>query len=290
MIFVTGATGNVGSPLLQRLAGLNLPLRALSRRPAADLRGPSNVQWVQGDLDDPAALHASLQGVQTLVLISPAGPKQQQRECAVVDAALQPSLRRIVKLSVLGAGPQAPARLPQAHHAVEQHIAATGVPCTFVRPNLYYQTLLGSAPEVIDGGTLHAAAGDARISFTDARDVADVIAAAATDDSREGRIHEITGPQALGYAEIAAALARLAGRPVQHIDITAAQQHAALRDMGLDAWTTEAFVELFGVYRAGHGAAVLPDPIAKLTGHPARGLEQFLRDHAERFSPAAVAA
>lgn len=286
MIFVTGATGNVGTPLLARLVALQASVHALSRQPAAQ-QAASGVQWVQGELDDARSLRGALEGVTTLVLISPASPRLVERECAMVDAAKAAGVRRVVKLSGLGAGPQAPIRLPQAHYTVEQHVLASSLAATFVRPNLFYQTLLAAAPSIASEGVIYAPAEDGRISFTDTRDIADVIAAAATSEQHDGQVYEITGPQALGYAEIAYALGKRIGRKLEYVSISPTAQREYLQGAGVDEWTTEAFVELFGIYRAGHGSAVLAETVQRVLGRPARGLNDFLTDHRDRFEAVA---
>ena len=82
MILVTGATGNVGSETVRLLAEQKHPVRALVRDPTR-LR-LAGVDVVTGDFDDPDSLDAAMHGIDTVVLVSPALPRQ---EIAVIDSA-----------------------------------------------------------------------------------------------------------------------------------------------------------------------------------------------------------
>lgn len=284
MIVITGASGNVGQHVVNQLAALGLPLRALSRHPIRNEQRP-NVHWVSADLDDGTSLAAALQGAERLVLITPAHRHMEAHQLAVIEAALQAGVRKIAKLSGLGAGPGAVMRLPQKHHAIEQAIIDTGLDHSFVRPNLFMQVLLGSAQSIQRDGALYAPAGDGRISFTDARDVARVLAA---EVQRDGcHMVEISGPQAFSYAEAASVLGNILGRRIRHVDVTPEQARASMLTMGMDAWLIEAFLELFEVYRSGQGAAVLADNIRARTDVAATSLAQFFSDHLGLFAQAA---
>jgi len=284
MIVITGATGNVGQHVVNELAAQGQAVRALTRQPRLE-EGRPNVGWVSADFEDPKSLASAMQGADRLVLISPAHRRMAEHQMAVVEAALKAGIKKIAKLSGLGAGPDAPIRLPQKHHAIEQAIAESGIDYSFVRPNLFMQVLLGSVQSVQTDGAIYAPAGDGRISFIDARDVARVLAA---EVQREGRsIVEITGPQALSYAEVARTLGDLIGRPVQHVNVTPEQARSSMLSMGMDSWLVEAFIELFEVYRAGHGATVLSDNVKACTDVAATSLIRFFSDHKGLFARAA---
>jgi uncharacterized protein YbjT (DUF2867 family) len=92
MILVTGATGNVGSETVRLLADQQQPVRALVRDPSRLQR--AGVDVVTGDFDDPGSLDAAMDGVDTVVLVSPAIPPQ---EISVIDAAVRAGVTHAVK-------------------------------------------------------------------------------------------------------------------------------------------------------------------------------------------------
>lgn len=284
MIVITGASGNVGQHVVNELAAQGQAVRALTRHPVRNESRP-NVGWVQADFEDAKSLATALQGVDRLVLISPAHSRMEDHQLAVVEAATKAGIKKIAKLSGLGAGPDAPIRLPQKHYAIEQAIAESGIDYSFVRPNLFMQVLLGSAQSIASDGAIYAPAGDGRISFIDARDVARVL---ATEVQREGRaIVEITGPQAMSYADAARTLGEVIGRPIQHVNVTPEQARAAMLGAGMDPWLVEAFLELFDIYRAGQGSALLDDNVKACTDVSATPLARFFNDHKHAFLRAA---
>ena len=105
-ILVTGATGNVGSEVLRRLAALGQPVRALirNRSKAAAIEGPG-VEIVEGDLEKPETLGAAVAGARKIVLISAPDPRQADLQANLIDAAGRADIRHIVKVSAIGAAP-----------------------------------------------------------------------------------------------------------------------------------------------------------------------------------------
>ena len=289
MIVVTGATGNVGQHVVDILSRQGKHVRALSRQKRHCQAG-REVEWVQADFTDAHSLRHALEGAARLVLISPAHRDMQAHQEALVDAAVSAGVRRIVKLSGLGAGPGAPIRLPQLHFAIEQRISKTKIPHSFIRPNLFMQVLLGAAQSIAKDGAIYAPAGAGAISFIDARDVAACIVAEVLRDDHVNAICEVTGPEALTYSQVAELLSKAAGRPVRHVDVTPQQAREAMVGSGMDAWLADAFVELFDIYRAGHGATVLSAAVAAMTSRPATSLAKFAHDHAAQFKKAQAAA
>jgi uncharacterized protein YbjT (DUF2867 family) len=124
---------------------------------------------------------------------------------------------------------------------------------------------------------------DGRQSLVDVRDIADVAVAALTGSGQEGRIYEITGPEALSYHDVAATLSASLGKPVRYVDVPAEAALDSLLKGGLPEWNARALVELYGVI-ATRAAARVTDTVERLTGHPPISFAQFARDHAGAFS------
>src|SRR5919112_5134149 len=103
-ILVTGATGNVGSRVVHELRGRGVPVRAFVRdaERATGMPGES-VELAVGDFGDPGSIRAALDGVDGVFLACSNQPRQVEYEASVIDAAEEAGVRRIVKLSALGA-------------------------------------------------------------------------------------------------------------------------------------------------------------------------------------------
>src|SRR4051794_29882056 len=140
MILVTGASGRAGSEIVRALAARGVAVRAFVRDPgrAAFADG---VQPVVGDLDDAASVRAALDGVEAVVLSGPDDPRRVAREAALIDAAVAVGVRRMVKLSALGAAPGSPVPFWDWHGRVEEHLRAAGSSWTILRPSFYMTNL-----------------------------------------------------------------------------------------------------------------------------------------------------
>ena len=100
---------------------------------------------------------------------------------------------------------------------------------TNLRPNLYMQGLLMIGKSIASAGRFFAPASDARVSVVDVRDVAAVAVAALTRTGHEGKTYDLTGPEALTHAEMAAQLAQALDRPVDFVDLPEQTFREALR-------------------------------------------------------------
>jgi len=283
MILVTGSTGNVGREVVRRLAEKNIQVRALTRNPSESGKN-GTVEWAKGNFNDAASLNRAMLGVDKVVLISPAHSAMVEHQTAVIDAAKAAGVKHIVKLSGLGAGPDAPIQLPRLHHEIERKIIASGIAYTFVRPNLFMQVLLGSASTISAQGAIYAPAGDGAISFTDVNDIADVIVCALTQSGHEEKIYEVTGPAALTYGQAAETIGMALDKPVIYIAVSPEAARDSMLSSGMDKWLVTAFLELFSIYRAGYGTAVLSDAIERVTGHAANNFSAFAESHKSLFN------
>jgi uncharacterized protein YbjT (DUF2867 family) len=213
MILVTGATGTNGSELTKLLASWGVPVRAMARSPgkAEELAALPGVEVVAGDFDDPASVERALQGVERAFLLTDSTERAEERQLGFVDAARRAGLKHVVKLSQFAADERSPVRFLRYHAAVERAIRESGIAWTFLRPNLYMQGLLAFRAQIASKGEFFAAAGDAKVSVVDVRDNAAAAAAALTGAGHEGRTYDLTGPEALTHAEMAAALSDALG-------------------------------------------------------------------------------
>ena len=115
MILVTGATGNVGSQTVRLLAARQADVRALVRDPS---RAPSAGEVVVGDFDDAGSLDAAMRGVDTVVLVSPAVPRQ---EIAAIDSAVRNGVTHVVK-ATSKASADSPVDRRRGQAQIEEHL------------------------------------------------------------------------------------------------------------------------------------------------------------------------
>lgn len=285
-ILITGATGTIGRPLARSLAkARGVRLCALVRNPAsaADL-ADAGVALVPGSFEDPASLAAAMSGVDTLVLITAANSRAAEQAAAAIEAAR--GVRRIIRLSAVKASVDGPTDNTRQHGRTEAALRATGAATTILRPMAFFQNLLWSVDAVALQGTLSQAIGDARLSLIDTRDVVEALERVTLFDRHDGKTFELTGPAAIGYAQVAESLGRALGRSVRYMPITPDALAEFARRGGVDDWTAALMHDYSVAYGNGYGDFTT-DAVETLTGHPARSVDDFAR---EVFTPAARAA
>lgn len=285
MILITGATGSNGAELVKLLASRGVPLRAMVRSTGAakGIAALPGVELALGDLDDPASVGRALEGIEKAFLLTPSTDRAEAQQLAFLDAARRTGVRHIVKLSQYAADEASPVRFLRYHAAAERAAVESGMAWTFLRPNLFMQGLLGFSQSIKGAGKFFAAAGDARVSVVDVRDNAAAAAAALTEPGHEGRTYDLTGPEALTHAEMAARLSEAAGRAITFIDIPPDAMLKALLSMGMPPWQADGLIEDYAHYRRGEASALTPG-VQDATGRPPRAFAAFARDHAGAFS------
>jgi len=288
MILVTGATGTTGSEIVRQLAAAGARVRALvHRRPAAAAVG-GHVEYVTGDLADAASVERAMAGVERVMLIPPVDPRAAEMQRNVAAAAKRAGVRHIAKLSVLAVNPNSPVRFLRWHAEGERIVADSGIPATNLRANSFMQNILHMAPQIAATGVFYQPAGNARISFVDARDIGAAATRVLTEDGHGGRSYDITGPEALTFADAAAAIAEAAGRPVQYREQSPEEFKQTILGFGRPEWVADGLNELYGFYREGLASRV-DGAVEKLAGRRATTFREFARDYAPAFSGNAAA-
>lgn len=286
MIFVLGATGQLGMPLVSRLSKAGVPFRALAHSEASTARlDLPGAEVVVGDLTRPETLAEHMKGVSKLFLLTPALPGQVEMQNALVDVARDAGVGSIVKLSVYTAGEHTPCEMCRWHWQNDEYIKASGVDWTILYPHTYMQTIaLQFAAGVRANDSMRAAVRvDRRIEMVDVHDVADVAAAVLTSDGHEGQEYTILGPEALSYADCAFKLSGFLGRIISYTQITPEEVAADFTAAGFPQWLVELLVDLQKMYDSGEWRPV-SDVTQRLAGHSGRTFDEFLRAQPEVFA------
>jgi uncharacterized protein YbjT (DUF2867 family) len=273
-IGVTGATGAVGGRVARLLSERGLIQRLVVRdTERAPLLVAAEVRHGAGYADG-LSMRAAFAGIGTLFLVPAAEAADRvEQHRTVVDAAVAAGVERIVYLSFLNAAPDATFTLARDHWATEQHIRAAGVPWTFARMSLYLDFL----PTMVGAdGVIRGPAGSGRVAAVLRDDVAHAVAELVAGRGHEGRTYELTGPRAFTFAEAAASMAELTGKPVRFEDETLEQAYASRAHYEAPDWEVDGWVTTYAAIAAGELDAV-SDDVRRLTGQDPAGLEDWLR-------------
>lgn len=282
-ILVTGATGTIGSELIELLAVKGVPVRALSRR-ASPRPSPPGVEWAVADLAEPsAALAEAFRGIDRLFLLTSNGDDMVRLQKDALRLARESGVAHVVKLSALGASDHSQSLIGLWHWVVEQAIESSPLAWTFLRPHHFMQNLLDQRRSIIEEGVVRSAAGEGRIPFVDTRDVAAVAAVALTEPGHAGRTYVLTGREAISYRQAAEVLSAAIDRPLRYQAETPAEARERLSAAGLSESLVSAQLAIAAYQRAEGATARTTTTIQDVTGRPPRSFSDFARDHADGF-------
>jgi uncharacterized protein YbjT (DUF2867 family) len=284
-ILITGATGTIGKELTSYLSSQGHSFRAMVRSlaSAGELAKLPGAELIEGDFNDVLSLEKALHGVDRAFLLTNSSELSESQQSAFVEAARKIGVKHIVKLSQWAASIDSPVRFLRYHAVVENLIRESGISYTFLRPNLFMQGLLGFSQTIIQQGRFYGAAGEAKVSMIDVKDIARVAACALTEEGYDGKTYDLTGPEALSHYEMADKLTTALGYEVKFIDIPSQALKDMLLSVGFPEWQAEGLVEDYAHYKRGE-AAVVMSGVQDATGEAAINFDQFARKHALAFS------
>ncbi|MFF4989150.1 SDR family oxidoreductase [Streptosporangium saharense] len=225
MIVVTGATGNVGRPLVRLLSQAGERVTAVSRKiTASDV--PEGVTALAADLADPAALRPALEGADALFLLVGGDLIAATDDAGAVVGdlladAVAAGVRRVVLLSSLGVVTR-PDSLSHGllGKSIEDAVLRSGLDWTILRPSGFASNAYAHAEPVRALRTVAAPFGDVGLPLVDPDDIAEVAAAALLQDGHAGRSYELTGPALVTPRQQAEAIGAAIGEAVRFTELT----------------------------------------------------------------------
>lgn len=215
MIVVTGATGNVGRPLVQALVAAGADVTSVSRNTADGV--PRGARHIRADLTDPQSLRPAVDGADALFLLV-SGAGAHLRPADILATARAGGVRRIVLLSSQAAGtrPQAPSHAPL--RAIEDLVRDAGPGWTVLRAGGFASNAFAWAESIRTTATAYAPFADVALPVVDPQDLAETAAAVLLDERHAGHTYTLTGPEATTPRERARAIGDAIGTPVRFVE------------------------------------------------------------------------
>ena len=279
-VLVLGATGNVSGEVIKALRGSPLKLRALVRdRAKAKHLEQSGVELVEGTLDEPETLSAAYEGVDDLWLLTMPSPRAPEHSMNALWAAKQAGVRRVVRMSAIGAAHDAPTRNGRLHALSDAELQSSGLQWTIVRPHFFMQNLLGFAQGIAQQGRFYLDLGSGRMGMVDVRDIGEFVARVLLDgpERHHQKIYTITGPRSMTLTDAAAGLSKVLEKTVEYVPVPHDAVRESLIKMGLSPWLAGLTVEYGHAYSTGWGDLTTTD-FQDVVGKPARSFETFARE------------
>lgn len=263
-ILVIGGTGKTGRKVVAGLQahGQNVRIGSRNGSPAFD--------W-----DDPATYPAALAGIDKVYIVyypDLAVPGALEAVRALTEAAKQAGVKKAVLLS--GKGEREAERC-------ERVVAESGLDYTLVRASWFSQNFSESfLLDPILAGHIALPMPEAQIPFVDTGDIAEVVVQALLDDAHNGKTYEITGPQALTFAEVIAKIATATGRKLQYQAISQDAYNAAMQAAGVPGDYIWLFDYLFREVLGKPENQVVTNDVEKVLGRPATDFATYARETA----------
>jgi uncharacterized protein YbjT (DUF2867 family) len=271
VILVTGATGNVGGEVVQRLAADGAAVRALARRPDS-VSLPEGVAVVAGDLSRPESLDDALAGAEALFLL---GGFDTMAD--VLERAGQAGVRRVVLLTsrsvVGGRSDNAITGMWMESEAV---LERSGLPGTVLRPAGFQSNVVRWSDQLRAGDVVRAPWADVPIAAIDPADIAAVAAVALRSGDYEGQALSLSGPEALSARQQLAVVAEVLDRPLRFEPQSDAEARKAMAET-----MPESFVDAqFRFFSDGeYDDSEVVDTVERVTGRPAGTLRAWVDTH-----------
>lgn len=280
MIVVTGATGQLGSRIVECLLTrvpadtLGVSVRDVTKAASLTERG---VRVRSGDFTAPATLEHAFAGADQVLVISAAirGGSAVEANIAAIDAARAAGARRILYTSHQAASRSSLFPPQITHAATEEYLQQIGVPFTALRNGFYATTLGYHIGAALETGRLSLPQ-DGPVSWTAHADLAEAAAAALADDSvLDGVTAPLTAPELLTFDDVAGILSDITGRNIERVVAADDDWKAAAVERGVPAPAADFTLGMFRAAREGEFAVT--DPLlTAVIGHQPRSTRSVL--------------
>lgn len=274
-VLVLGSSGTVGRPLVKVLHEKGETVKAASR-------SGNQVEGVEGvvfEFGKPETFDAAFDGVDRAYVLLPTGYVDSKGLLLPVIEAAAARKIKVVFQSAMGVDADDSIPFRQVELALER----SATPYVILRPNWFADNFHTFWKAGIDHGEITVPAADGQTSFVDARDIAASAAAALTTSLFDGKAFNLTGPEALSYAQAATLLSDVIGKPIAYKAVDDETFIGMLTSAGLAADYVGYIASIFYPVRQGWTAAVTSD-VETLTGKPPRALRTYAEDHVGKLA------
>ena len=274
-ILVTGATGNIGSALVQELKASDSDFAVMTSKPGVTIAG---VETRHGDFESAASLTAAFNGIDTLFLLFPLVENKVDLAKYAAEAAKAAGVNHIVRSSGAGADSASTFALPKLQGEIDDVLAATGIPTTFLRPAGFMQNYVTYQSQAIKDGAIYMADGGQAQSLIDARDIAAVAARVLTNpNAHAGKAYTLTGGEAFTGEQAAATISAALGKPVKHVSVPTEAAVATMNQWGMPPFIVNVMDSLNKIVSAGYASGVSPD-VEIILGRKPRTFAAFVNE------------
>jgi NAD(P)H dehydrogenase (quinone) len=253
-IVITGATGQLGSRVIQHLLHKNVPaneiIAVVRDKEKASSLADLGVDIRHGDYDHPESLVQAFQGADKLLFISSPDNDDTLRivqHAHVVKAARDAGVKQIVYTGYAFAE-EAAIPLAHVHLATEQAIRTTRIPFTFMRNSLYTEVFINPALAAsIEHGTVVTNTGKGRLNTVTRNDLALAAATVLKEEGHANKTYNLVAHKTWSFDSLAQILSDISGKTIVHQAVSVEEEKEILLNAGLPEHLALLFA---GIYQA----------------------------------------
>ncbi len=277
-ILVTGATGNIGRPLVAGLLADGAQVRALTRDPAAG-RFPPAVTVHGGEYAAPRILAEAVRGADAVFVNIGALREHANELIAEARAAGVSKIVMLSSIAVRDEGDQV-LSLGRQHKAVEDAVKAAGADWTILRCGGFATNTLAWASSVRAESAVRFPYGQAALALIAEQDIAAAAVRVLLDSGHAGQTYVLTGAESLTQIQQAEAIGKAIGRPVRFEELSP-EQFRQFATQHFPAPVVEDLLKSLAGYVG--QTAYMTAELQKIIGRPATSYAQWAAQHADAY-------
>jgi NAD(P)H dehydrogenase (quinone) len=282
MILVTGANGNLGraivEKLLQKIPATKVAVSVREPEKAKDL-SEKGISVRQGDFDNLEMLPKAFEDAKTLVLISTSSASnlRAQQHKNAIDAAIMAGVNHIIYTSFIHHAGKSPYHLINNHIETEEYLLASGITYTIIREGLYLDYLPMLFGNFQETKKIFYPAGDGKVSFVLRKDIADGIVNILLSPGHGKKHYNFTSINAYSFAELVKMLSEVNGSSIEYVDIPMEAFTDGMRQYQLPEHVIDISVELASIIK--ENGMLKPDTqLETLLGRKPVDVKEFLKN------------
>ncbi len=276
-ILVTGPSGNVGREVIKSLLKTKETIFAADlHKEATTILFGDSVKFRKLDFYDRNTLAPCLNKIDRIFLMRPPQIGNVQKYMfPFINLIKKKGVEHVVTLSIADANPMVP------HYKVEKHLEELEIPYTHLRAGYFMQNLSTTHKKPIQKEKdIFIPAGDAKISFTDVRDIGEVAAKLLLTGEYKNQIIHITGNEALDFHEIAKKMRLILKHPIKYSNPSGRAFKKKMLHYGFDKGMIRIMRMIYFAAKR-KKSDIIYDDFEKIMGKKPISIEKFIADYAE---------
>ena len=281
-ILVTGATGGVGSQLVQILkekrADFIAGVRSLEK-------SSENMDRVLFDYADVQSIRNAMADIHSLFLLPPFIPDMQKGQLRALKVAIETGVKHIVRLSMALADPRSDILVARIHGEVDKAVKESGIDYTILEPATFMQNFTTFQRQSIkEQNAFHLPVGNGKTGFIHTRDVAAVAAEVLLNpEEHYEKTYYLTGSEGLSYGDAAVKISEATSKEVSYIDLPDDMMVKALQDLYIPKVLIDQMMSLYKAIKKGElvkYSTIVSTAVRDITGRDPITFSEFAYENA----------